>query len=125
MKKQYLFTLFLALLISFATYVQGRFRGENFMYSEVEYRKHLWATKNNPMFLGAVAYFNVTTASSGIINIFEYLNLGYGVGLRVNISKKVGTNLGIDYGWSSYGTKGLYIRLNETLLNNNNNQKSC
>ncbi len=95
-------------------YAQGRFRGKNFMYSEAEFRKHIWATKNNPMFLGAVAYFNVTTASSESISLFEYLNPGYGLGLRLNISKKARTNLGIDYGWGSYGTKGLFIRLNET-----------
>jgi hypothetical protein len=97
-------------------YAQGRFRGEHLMYSEVEYRKHLYATKNNPMFLGMVAYINATTAngSDNGVDLFEYINPGYGLGLRVNISKKARTNLGIDYGFGSYQTKGLYIRLNET-----------
>jgi hypothetical protein len=97
-------------------YAQGRFRGQNLIYSEVEYRRHIWATDKNPNFLGAVAYFNTTTASgeSSDISLFDYINPGYGLGLRMNINKKARTNLGIDYGWGSYGTKGLYIRLNET-----------
>ncbi|MGB5243213.1 MAG: hypothetical protein WBN28_13300 [Lutimonas sp.] len=97
-------------------YAQGRFRGEHMIYSEVEYRKHLWATEKNPNFLGAVAYLNMTTASAeeNDINLFKYLNPGYGVGVRINLNQKARTNVGIDYGWGSYGTRGLYIRLNET-----------
>ena len=97
-------------------YPQGRFRGQNMIYGETEYRKHLYGSKKNPDLLGMVAFFNVTTASSveNNINLFKYINKGYGLGIRYNISKKARTNLGFDYGWGDYGTKGYYLRLNET-----------
>ncbi|MBP1838218.1 BamA/TamA family outer membrane protein [Formosa algae] len=97
-------------------YAQGRFRGENMLYAETEYRKHLYASKKNPSLLGAVAYLNLTTAnaSDNDISLFKYINPGYGVGLRLNINQKARTNLGLDYAWGSYGTSGFYLRLNET-----------
>lgn len=97
-------------------YAQGRFRGEHLIFSAVEFRKHLWATKSNPRFLGGVLFANVTTAS-GIengIDLFDYLNPGFGLGVRVNISKDARTNVGLDYGWGSYGTTGIFLKLNET-----------
>ncbi len=96
-------------------YAQGRFRGYDLVFAGVEYRKHLLATKKNPKFFGAVAYANFTTASGGDngIGLFDYLEPGYGLGLRFNISQKARTNIGIDYGWGNYGTSGLFLRLNE------------
>ncbi|WP_245949469.1 BamA/TamA family outer membrane protein [Echinicola strongylocentroti] len=96
-------------------YSQGRFRGSNLMFAGVEFRKHLLATKNNPDFFGAILYANATTASGKAngINLFEYIEPGYGLGLRFNINKKARTNVGIDYGWGNYGTSGLFLRLNE------------
>ncbi len=96
-------------------YAQGRFRGINMLYAGVEYRRHLIATKNNPAFFGMILFANATTADGDVngINLFEYIEPGYGLGLRFNISQKARTNVGIDYGWGNYGTSGLYIRLNE------------
>lgn len=96
-------------------YAQGRFRGQNLMFTAVEYRKHLYGTEKNDKLLGMVLYANATTASGkdNGIDLFEYINPGYGLGLRINISKKARTNIGIDYGWGSYGAKGLFLRLNE------------
>ncbi|PZX48538.1 BamA/TamA family outer membrane protein [Algoriphagus chordae] len=95
-------------------YSQGRFRGQNLMFGGLEFRKHLFATKKNPKFFGAIAYINATTASSKEnIDLFQYIEPGYGVGLRFNISQKARTNIGIDYGWGSYGTTGFFLRLNE------------
>ncbi|AGA80416.1 BamA/TamA family outer membrane protein [Echinicola vietnamensis] len=96
-------------------YSQGRFRGRNLMFGGVEYRKHLFATRKNPRFMGAILYLNATTANGKAngINLFEYVEPGYGLGLRFNISQKARTNIGIDYGWGNYGTSGLFLRLNE------------
>ncbi|GGZ12664.1 hypothetical protein GCM10007049_00430 [Echinicola pacifica] len=96
-------------------YSQGRFRGQNLMFAGVEFRKHLFATKNNPKFFGAIVYANATTASGkdNGINLFEYVEPGYGAGVRININQKARTNVGIDYGWGNYGTSGLFLRLNE------------
>ncbi len=97
-------------------YAQGRFRGDNLLFSAVELRQHIWATKNNPRFLGAVGFVNATTASGAGngIALFEYINPGYGLGLRINISKNARTNIGLDYGWGSYGATGFFLKLNET-----------
>ncbi len=98
-----------------APYSQGRFRGKNMLFTGLEYRKHLFGIKSNPDFFGMVLFANATTANGerNGIDLFEYVNAGYGLGMRININKKSRTNLGIDYGWGDYGTTGLFLRLNE------------
>lgn len=93
-------------------YTQGRFRGEDVWYGEIEYRVPLQKKKER---LGAVAFLNGTTASSRTNNIalFDYLDMGYGLGLRVMISQKSRANLNIDYAWGKYGANGFYLGLNE------------
>jgi hypothetical protein len=93
-------------------YTQGRFRGENMVYGETEYRFPL--QKNKEMF-GGVIFLNATTTSNADANIglFKYVNPAYGVGLRVMINKKSRANLNIDYAWGSYGAQGFYFGLNE------------
>ena len=97
-------------------YTQGRFRGENLMYSELEYRVHILGTKKNPDFMGAVAFVNVTTASNKATNIdlFQYIEPGYGVGLRFMMNKTSRTNITLDYAWGAYGAQGLFLNVNET-----------
>lgn len=97
-------------------YTQGRFRGENIIYTELEYRAHILGTRKNPNFLGAVAFVNATTTSSdhADINLFQNYNFGYGVGLRVMLNKKSRTNLTLDYAWGDYNAKGFFLSLNET-----------
>jgi hypothetical protein len=96
-------------------YPQGRFRGKNLVFGGLEYRKHLFATQKNPKFFDAVAYLNATTADgvNGGVKLFEYIEPGYGLGVRVNLSQKSRTNIGIDYGFGNYSTTGLFLRLNE------------
>ncbi|UXP33442.1 outer membrane protein assembly factor [Reichenbachiella agarivorans] len=93
-------------------YTQGRFRGENVVYAETEYRVPLQKTKDT---FGAVAFINATTASSRYddINLFEHLSLGYGAGLRVMINKKSRANLNIDVAWGEGGAAGFYFGINE------------
>ena len=97
-------------------YTQGRFRGQNVVYSELEYRVHVLGIKSNPDFMGAVAFVNATTASNKDANIdlFQYLNLGYGVGLRFMMNKTSRTNITLDYAWGAYGAQGLFLNVNET-----------
>jgi len=93
-------------------YTQGRFRGEDLIYGEIEYRVPL--QKNKETF-GAVLFVNTTTASNRTadINLFDYMDFGYGVGLRVMISKKSRANLNLDFAWGEYGASGFYLGLNE------------
>ena len=105
-------------------YTQGRFRGQNLIYTEAEYRVHLLGTKKNPDFFGAVAFVNASTASRDEftydgnlydgIKLFEYIDPGYGVGLRFMMSKTSRTNVTIDYAWGKYGSHGLFLNVNET-----------
>ncbi|HQQ95196.1 MAG TPA: BamA/TamA family outer membrane protein [Bacteroidia bacterium] len=93
-------------------YTQGRFRGQDLVYSELEYRVPL--QKNKETF-GAVAFLNGTTASNrdAGIQLFQYVDLAYGIGLRVMVMKKSRANLSIDYAWGRYGAQGFYFGLNE------------
>ena len=97
-------------------YTQGRFRGQNLIYSEVEYRVHLLGTKKNPDFFGAVIFVNATTASNkdADINLFQYIDPGYGIGLRFMMNKTSRTNITLDYAWGKYGSHGLFLNVNET-----------
>lgn len=97
-------------------YTQGRFRGESLMYSELEYRVHLLGIKSNPDFLGAVAFINTTTARNKEANIdlFQYIDPGFGVGLRFMLNKTSRTNITLDYAWGHYGAQGLFLNVNET-----------
>ncbi len=93
-------------------YTQGRFRGQDLIYTELEYRVPL--QRNKEMF-GAVVFVNGTTASNrdADISLYEYLDIGYGIGLRVMVMKKSRANLTIDYAWGKYGAQGFYFGLNE------------
>ena len=93
-------------------YIQGRIRGENLAYGEAEYRFPI--SKNG--LLGGVAFLNATTASNSIMNqpIFNAYALGYGMGLRVKMSKQTNTNISIDYGMGRNGSNGVYFNLQET-----------
>lgn len=86
------------------------------MYSEIEYRMHILRTKNNPDFMGAVAFVNATTASNNAmdINLFNFIEPGYGVDLRFMMNKTSRTNITLDYAFGSYGAKRLFINVNET-----------
>ncbi len=96
-------------------YTQGRFRGNNIIYSEAEYRAHIWGTKKSPELIGAVVFANATTASNKDANIplFKYVNYAYGIGLRLMVQKPTRINVTIDYAWGQYGAQGLFINANE------------
>ncbi|HTS43926.1 MAG TPA: BamA/TamA family outer membrane protein [Puia sp.] len=92
-------------------YIQGRFRGKDMMYEEAEYR--LPISRNG--LLGAVAFFNLTTASNPITSqtLFYSVAPGYGFGLRINMNKKDRTNICIDYG-RGQSSSGIYFNIRET-----------
>jgi len=96
-------------------YTQGRFRGNNIVYSEVEYRAHIWGSKKSPELFGAVVFANATTASNtaGDINLFQYINYAYGAGIRIMLQKEARINVTIDYAWGQYGAQGIFINANE------------
>ena len=93
-------------------YTQGRFRGQDLIYTELEYRVPLQRNKDT---FGAVVFINGTTATNrdADISLYDYLDIGYGLGLRVMVMKKSRANLALDYAWGKYGAHGFYFGLNE------------
>ncbi len=72
-------------------YIQGRFRGENMIYGETEYRFRI---SSNNLF-GGVVFLNCTTASNPFTqqSVFNSLAPGYGFGLRILMNKNDRTNI--------------------------------
>lgn len=89
----------------------GRFRGENLVYAEMEYRFPISRCSD---LIGGVLFANVTTASDHGMNlpIFSTFKGAAGFGVRIMLNKHDRTNLLIDYGVSSE-TTGLYIQAQE------------
>jgi hypothetical protein len=92
-------------------YVEGRYRGEELLYGEIEYRATL--TRNG--LLGMVAFANTTTLGSHETGekLFDSFVPGAGIGLRVLFNKRSRTNLCIDFGRGRHGSKGVYLGLQE------------
>jgi outer membrane protein assembly factor BamA len=93
-------------------YAQGRFRGNQMVYGEAEYRfpispcGGLW---------GGVLFVNATTANNPVepLYLFDSVKPGYGFGARLMLDKKSRTNLALDFG---FGEKsyGFYLAVGET-----------
>jgi len=96
-------------------YGQGRWRGDDLFYAEVEYRFRLPLSATRPDLFGGVIFANATTASSRDNNtkLFHHWEPAVGVGLRIQIQKKTRTNISIDYGWGPNGAGGLFLNLTE------------
>lgn len=97
-------------------YPQGRFRGNDMLYLEAEWRIPVPLIKKNPDLLGAVVFANATTASADDLNqkLFEYVKPAVGIGARVMIQKQSRTNITVDYGWGANGEGAFYLNLTET-----------
>jgi hypothetical protein len=93
-------------------YTQGRFRGNQYSYGEAEYRFPI--SKCGGVWSG-VAFVNGTTANSPTQNLklFESIQPGYGMGLRIMLDKASRTNLTLDYGFGKKSS-GFYLAVSET-----------
>jgi hypothetical protein len=92
-------------------YAEGRFRGEQLVYAEVEYRATL--TRNG--LIGMVGFLNATTVGSAFVHepLFDHASIGGGVGLRVRLQKRSRTNLCLDYGIGQLGSRAIYFAIGE------------
>jgi outer membrane protein assembly factor BamA len=93
-------------------YTQGRFRGNNLVYGEAEYRFPL--SKPGGI-LGGVIFANATTADNPHqdLKLFDSVKPGYGFGLRIMADKRSRTNLCVDYGFGNRSS-GFYLAASET-----------
>ena len=91
-------------------YTIGRFKGPSFVYTEAEYRFPLCSSK----LFGGVLFANAETANNKHgVTVGQYIEPGAGVGLRILFNKYSRSNLCIDYGMGNYGSKGIFLGLNE------------
>jgi hypothetical protein len=90
-------------------YIQGRFRSKNMLYLESEYRFGI--TPNG--LLGGVLFANAQSFSETGSGKYEYLQPGFGGGIRISLNKFSRTNLCIDYGWGLNGSGGFFVNLGE------------
>lgn len=90
-------------------YVQGRFRGQNLIYLETEYRLSLL---HNGL-LGGVIFANMQAYSNWPVNTFDRLLPGGGLGLRFKVNKHSNLNFAFDYGFGIGGSNGVFLNLGE------------
>ena len=105
-------------------YIAGRYRGENMVYGEVEYR---FPITRCSQILGGVVFINATTTSNLArsdwgsstnqslepVRLFEVVRPAIGVGLRFMINKYTRLNLNLDFG-IGVNSKGFYFSGTET-----------
>jgi len=97
---------------NFATgrgYIQGRFRGDDMVYAESEYRYRI--TEDGV--LGGTVFLNAESFSAYRHTALESIQPGYGPGLRVKLNKVSDTNISINYGFGNEGSRGLFISVGE------------
>ena len=93
-------------------HIAGRYRGEDLIYGEVEYR---FPISQCSKIIGGVIFVNATTASNKTtgINLFSYVRPGIGFGFRFMINKNFRTNINLDFGFG-HESKGIYFSGTET-----------
>ena len=93
-------------------YVAGRYRGEDLIYGEVEYRFPISQCSN---MLGGVVFVNATSASNRFadVHLFNYVRPGVGFGIRFMVNKHFRTNINLDFGFG-HESKGFYFSGTET-----------
>jgi outer membrane protein assembly factor BamA len=90
-------------------YIQGRYRSKNMLYLESEYR---FGILNNGL-LGGVVFANMQSFSDPNTGQYNYIQPGWGGGVRISLNKFSRTNLCIDYGWGLHGSGGFFVNLGE------------
>ena len=90
-------------------YIQGRFRGDNMLYLEGEYR---FALSANGLF-GGVIFGNAQTFTMQPDNKVQTNIPGWGAGIRFKLNKFSRTNVALDYGFGTNGSGGVFVNLGE------------
>lgn len=92
-------------------YKQGRWRGQDFIYAEAEYRFPISPCSG---VIGGVLFANVTTASDrdNHVPLFSCLRPGVGFGIRIMVNKNDRTNILIDFALGQK-SNGFYVQAQE------------
>ncbi|OKS88537.1 BamA/TamA family outer membrane protein [Mucilaginibacter polytrichastri] len=90
-------------------YIQGRFRGAQMVYLETEYRFRISANG----LLGGVVFANAQSFSGVPGSKLQAIQPAFGPGIRLKLNKVSKTNICIDYGIGTQGSKGLFVNVGE------------
>ncbi len=90
-------------------YIQGRYRGAQMLYCEMEYRYRI--TRNG--LIGGVFFINGESFSAAPGTRLQTIQPGFGPGLRIKLSKVSKTNIDIDYGFGTQGSRGFFVNVGE------------
>lgn len=90
-------------------YIQGRFRGAQMVYLESEYRYKV--TKDG--LLGGVFFVNAESFSAAPGTRLQHVQPGFGPGMRIKLSKISKTNIAVDYGFGTQGSRGVFVNVGE------------
>lgn len=93
-------------------YTNGRFRGNNMIYGEAEWR---FPISQCSQILGGVVFINAVTTDNPDRNVvlFQYIQPAVGFGFRVMINKYFRTNVNLDFAIGRK-SKGVYFSGQET-----------
>ncbi len=93
-------------------FLQGRWRGENLVYGEMEYR---FPISRCSQVLGGVVFLNLSTASAKDqgIRLFSFVRPAGGAGIRIMVSKQNRTNILIDFTLGQDMAPGVYFSAQE------------
>lgn len=93
-------------------YTAGRFRGQDYMYAEAEYRFPILKCAQT---LGGVVFVNASTASNRDRNVhlFDYVRPAVGFGFRILMKKHARMNISIDFAYG-FDSNGVYFGGTET-----------
>ena len=93
-------------------YTNGRYRGKDLVYGEVEWRFPIWPCSN---IIGGVIFVNAVTTNNPDrdIALFKYVQPAVGFGLRVMVNKYFRTNINLDFAIGSK-SQGFYFSGQET-----------
>ncbi|MBS1501968.1 MAG: hypothetical protein JST32_07900 [Bacteroidetes bacterium] len=90
-------------------YIQGRFRGAQMVYGEAEYRYRI----SLDGLVGGVFFVNAQSFSAAPGTKLQAIQPGYGPGLRLKLNKASNTNICLDYGFGTQGSKGLFVNVGD------------
>ena len=90
-------------------YILGRFRGNNMVCVESEYR---FGLTNNGL-IGGVVFANAESVTEQVSGKFETVAPGWGAGIRLKLDKFSRTNVALDYGFGLNGSGGLFVNVGE------------
>ena len=93
-------------------YIAGRYRGEDLLYLESEYRFPITTCSN---LVGGVVFVNATSTSNKTRGVYllDHIQPGVGAGIRVMFNKQYRTNISIDVGAGNH-SHGVYFSGGET-----------